>query len=460
MSAVAVFDIGKTNVKLTVADPDGRLLETLSVTNPVSPGPPYPHHDLDRLEDWFVAGLADLATRHDIEAVVATGHGSGGILVGEDGPAMPMIDYEQAIPPSVEVRYRSEVGPFRDRGSPVMLGAAHLARQMLWLETGWPDAFATARHFLALPQYWSWRLSGVAASEVTSLGAQSHLWSAADGRPTRLAVDRGWARLLPPVMPAWTTLGPLRPEMVQRTGLGRKVRVINGIHDSSASFYRHQVAGLADFVLVSTGTWVVALGDDPRADFDHERPGFCCNADAFGRPVPCVLTMGGREFGAVAGGRSGLASAEALAGIVASNTRALPAFGDDDGLFPGRARSGFVEGPLAQDDHHRLSLAVLYAALLTDRCLAGIAGATVVLDGPFVRDPLYGALVAALNRGRRVLINREQYGTATGCALLAFHERRKGAALLSLQPPPPLELPGLLAYRDDWLELATSRRLP
>ena len=84
----------------------------------------------------------------------------------------------------------------------------------------------------------------------------------------------------------------------------------------------------------------------------------------------------------------------------------------------------------------------------------------MVLDGSFVRDPLFGALVAALNRGRRVLVNLEQYGTATGCALLAFHERRTVAAPLSLQPPPPLELPGLLAYRDAWLERATSRSLP
>ena len=58
----------------------------------------------------------------------------------------------------------------------MMHGATHLARQMLWLEHGWPDAFAAARAYLALPQYWAWRLSGAAASEVTSLAAQSHLW--------------------------------------------------------------------------------------------------------------------------------------------------------------------------------------------------------------------------------------------------------------------------------------------
>ncbi len=81
-----------------------------------------------------------------------------------------------------------------------------------------------------------------------------------------------------------------------------------------------------------------------------------------------------------------------MARLVQSRTMALPSFGCDDGLFPGTARRGAMEGPLADDPALRMSLAVLYAALLTDRCLAILdGGATIVLDGTFVRDPLYGA---------------------------------------------------------------------
>ena len=172
MKAVAVFDVGKTNVKLSASDADGRLLETLSTPNPSHSGPPYRHHDVLALEAWLLSGLSALGKRHDIDAIVTCAHGSGGILVDDHGPAMPMIDYEQEPPAAVDAEYRRVAGSFRERGSPVMLGAAHLARQMLWLEQDWPDEFAKARHFLATPQYWAWRLSGVAASEVTSLAAQ------------------------------------------------------------------------------------------------------------------------------------------------------------------------------------------------------------------------------------------------------------------------------------------------
>lgn len=459
MNAVAVWDAGKTNVKLTVAHPDGRLLETLSAPNPTVPGPPYRHHDVDALETWLVDGLRDLGTRHDIDAIVPTGHGLGCVLVGPDGPVMPMIDYEQAPPSLVDQEYRRLAGSFRQRGSPIMLGAAHLARQMLWLERGWPEVFADARHLLAVPQYWAWRLSGAAASEVISLAAQSHLWCSADAEPARLVADRGWGRLLPPLRPAWDALGTLKPELAARTGLPTRTRVLNGIHDSSANLYRYGAAGLSDVTVVSTGTWIVAISDRAGPDLDEERPGLCCNADVRGRPLPGVLTMGGREFAAVAGPATGPASEAALARLVDSGTMALPSFGGDDALFPGTARTGTVEGPLSDDGDARFTLAVLYAALLTDRCLAGGAPtATVVLDGPFVRDPLYGAIVAALNPGRRVLVNLDAYGTAVGASLLANHKFRRAPAPVALQTPSTLVSPDLDRYREAWLERAATRR--
>ena len=454
MNTVAVFDVGKTNVKLMAVDPSGRILETVSTPNPVFPGPPYRHHDVLRLETWLTANLRVLGERHSFDAIVATGHGSGGVLIDDDGPLMPMIDYEQDPPAEIEAEYRAIAGPFRDRGSPFMLGAAHLGRQMLWLERGWPEIFARAKAYLAHPQYWAWRLSGVAAGEVTSLAAQSHIWSAVDARPTRMAVERGWERLMPPLRPAWATLGPLKPDYVKATGLGPGTRVLNGIHDSSANLYRYQAAGLSNMTVVSTGTWIIPISDRPGPDFDVEQPGLSCNTDVYGNPLPGMLVMGGREYSAVAGEAKGAASGTALGKLIATGTMALPSFGSDDCLFPGTSRRGSIAGPLADDPSLRVTLAVLYTALLTDVCLDMVDTATVVLDGSFVRDPLYGAVIAALRPDRRILVNLDQYGTVAGAALLATHETRSAPAPLEVETPPRLDLPNLPAYARRWREQA------
>ncbi len=463
MSAIAVLDIGKTNVKIGVADANGTALEALATPNPVRPGPPYRHHDLAALEEWVLDALARLGRRHAITAIVPCGHGSGGVLVDAAGPILPMIDYEDEPPPEVTRRYRALAGDYRQRGSNIMLGATHLARQMLWLESVWPGAFTHARHFLGLPQYWAWRLSGVAASECSVLGAQSHLWSVREACFAPIVAARGWQRLLPPLQPAWATLGPLRPELALRTGLPRATRVLCGAHDSSVNFYRYQAAGLAGLTVVSTGTWLVALSDAADLDALDERRGMTCNADPAGHPLAGALCMGGREFAAVAGADAPDRPADAatVARLVARNTLALPFFGDDDALLPGRARRGAILGPPPEGPQERRALAVLACALLTDLLLDAL-GATgmVVLDGSFVIDPLYPALVAALRPAARVRFNRHIDGVAAGAALLAGHTSRTLLAPLALEAPAMLDIPALAAYRKAWLDLVQSEQNP
>jgi sugar (pentulose or hexulose) kinase len=177
MNHVAVLDIGKTNVKLSIATPEGTIVDTVSTANLPLPGPPYLHPHAAGIEDWVLDQLRIMTGRHRITETVTTAHGSLGALVGGDRLLMPMIDYENECPDDVNRRYRDLVGSPDDRGSPIMPGFAHLARQLLYLESEWPAVVAEAEHFLGAPQYFAWRLSGTPASELTYLGAQTHLWN-------------------------------------------------------------------------------------------------------------------------------------------------------------------------------------------------------------------------------------------------------------------------------------------
>lgn len=457
---IAVLDVGKTNVKLCVTDRDGAVVETASTANAVRPGPPWRHHDLGALAPWVATTLADLSRRHPLRAVVPVGHGSGGVLVladpdaGGTGAALPMIDYEDSVPPGLDAAYRAEAGSFEDRGSAVMMGATHAARQLFLMEAAAPAAVAGAAHYLNVAQYWAWWLSGVPASEVSAMGAQSQLWNVPSRRFAPIVARHGWERLIPPFRPAWETLGPVRAALRARFGLPEGLAVLTGAHDSSANFHRYRAAGLSDFTLVSTGTWIVAMSREaPVARLDEAR-GMTINADMEGAPVGGALTMGGREFAAVAGpGWSGAqADAGALARLVAQGTMALPGFGANDGQFPGSAGRGRIAGPPPATAEERTALAVLYAALLTVACAEALGGGErLILDGTFLRDPLYAPLVAALRPGRPTQVSRETNGVAAGAALLASRAGRDGPAPLALDTPPPLPpLPGLARYAAAW----------
>lgn len=457
---VAVVDVGKTNIKLALARADGTLLEQTQSPNHVrrDDGAPWRRHDLATTEGWLLDGLASFARRRSIGYLVAAGHGSAGVLVTPDDlerdePRLPMIDYEQPVPDAMARAYAQEAGSFADRGSAIMHGATHQARQMLWVENEWPDEFAAGSAFLGVPQYWAWRFSGQMRSEVTYLAAQSEMWNVAGNRPSRLVERRNWRRLLPTMARADSVIGTIRPEMARRTGLDPGCKVLAGIHDSSANFFRYQATGMERFTVLSTGTWIVALSD--HADLDRLDPalGMTLNADIEGRPLGGCLTMGGREFAAIAGEvpAGAVSTADALGRLAAQGTMALPSFGDADGLFPGSAHRGRVVGPPPRDSDERLSLAVLTAALLSARCLEALGNdGAVVLDGAYVKDPYFAPLVAALHPGTTVLANRQADGVASGAALLAARHANAGQAAVTLERSVPLSLPGLDDYARRW----------
>ena len=455
--AVAVFDVGKTNIKLAAVDAAGDVLDQVSTANAVTTSHGMRRHDLAATEDWLLARLAEFATRHSLDAFVTSGHGSTGVLVCPEEiersePASPMLDYEQNVPDWLRAAYVAEAGDFADRGSGLMLGATHQARQLLWVEREMPAEVAAARWFLGLPQYWAWRLSGVAASEVTYLAAQSDLWNLREGRPSQIAQRHGWDRLLPAMRPAWDCLGGVRPEIARRTGLPEGMRVLTGIHDSSANFYGYQAAGFSGFTVLSTGTWIVGMSDCTPVDrLDPDR-GMTSNSDVFGKLVGGVLSMAGREFSAIAGGgiETGTVSADVLRSLIARGTMAMPTFGSDDGLFPGTAGRGRLLGPAPETDDERRSLATLHSALLATECLDALGqGETVILDGAYVGEPLFSGLMAALNPGRVVLLNRQADGVAVGAARLASYGARISSGHRPVEAQ-ALHLSGLQEYARDW----------
>ncbi|MET4690529.1 FGGY-family carbohydrate kinase [Sinorhizobium fredii] len=463
---VAVLDVGKTNVKLSAAAADGTIVETLSVPNPVRPGPPWRHHDLDTLSEWVFESLASLSRRHAFSALVTSGHGSGGVLTGADpdagdGAMLPMIDYEQPLPADIRDGYTPLAGSFLDRGSATMHGATHQARQLYWMEQREPQAFAQARWYLGVPQYWAWRFTGAAASESSFLGAQSHLWNVAEGRWAPIVSARGWEKLMPPLAKAWQRLGPVRPELVRRFGLPDRLAVLAGGHDSSLNHYRYHAAGLRDFTVVSTGTWIVGFSGSTPVDRLNEHRGMTLNSDVFGNPLGGILTMGGREFSQIAGSDppADCVPLDIVARLIAQRTVAVPSFGEGDGVFPGSAGRGRIRGPSAETAMERKALALLYCALVTVECIDTLSGDRLIaLDGSFLRDPLYAGLVASLLPDREVRVNLDAYGVAAGAALLAGQQTRRDPAPLTLGVPTDLKELGteLTRYAADWRRLVRA----
>ncbi|MBF2735346.1 MAG: hypothetical protein ISN26_04580, partial [Betaproteobacteria bacterium AqS2] len=162
----AVWDIGKTNAKLALADlATGAVEATATASFPSLAGPPYRRLDVDSLWNWFGAELGRLAAGRRLEAVAVTAHGACGAVVGDEGLALPVYDYEDLAADEAEAEYAKLRPPFAETFSPPLPGGLNYGKSLFWQARSFPEEFARARHILSYAQYWSWMLCGVAATE-------------------------------------------------------------------------------------------------------------------------------------------------------------------------------------------------------------------------------------------------------------------------------------------------------
>jgi sugar (pentulose or hexulose) kinase len=449
VQAVLVLDVGKTHAKLTLVGLDGALNATRSRANAVRLADGRQVLDTDDIEAWLLAAAGELAPLAEVVAIVPVAHGATAALVSNDALAVPVLDYEQAIPDAVTAAYDLERDPFDQTYSPRLPDGLNLGRQLYWQERLFPDLWAKDAVVLPWPQYWAWRLCGETASEVSSLGCHTDLWRPYAGEFSDLARRRGWAEHFGPTRLTGETLGTLRTELAAQTGLPANCAVLCGVHDNNASLWA--VRGTpslrdASFSLVSTGTWFVAfqIGGEGRRELDPARDTLV-NVGIDGAPIPSARFMGGREYALIVGGdfaaTGTLADAENL---VRRGVMTSPSFVPGCGPFP-NAQGEVIGEPATAGE--RAALASLHLALMTSASLDLIgASGPVVVEGRFAKDTVYAAALAALRPASPVLLWPGGDGAALGAVRLWNPDLVAGPSPTRARPAPF----DLTDYADRW----------
>jgi sugar (pentulose or hexulose) kinase len=415
---VAVIDIGKTNAKVALVDV-GTMSEIdvrKTANRPLADGP-FRHHDVEAIWSFILESLAAFGRERQVDAISVTTHGATSVLLDSEGKlALPVLDYEDAGPDALRAQYDAVRPGFEETGSPPLPLGLNLGAQLHWQSQAFPDAFARVATILTYPQYWSWRLTGIAASEVTSLGCHTDLWNPQAGDFSSLVDRMGWRRLFPPLLPASARLGGLDPKIAARTGLDPATPVHNGIHDSNASLLPHLFKRQAPFAVVSTGTWVVSMAIGGRKVTLDPARDTLVNVNALGGPVCSARFMGGREFELLTANTDGKWDDDVVGVVLAQGIMLLPSVQQGSGPFPA-SLARWVGEPSQSE---RSIAAAFYLALMTATCLDLIgAEGPIVVEGPFAANRLYCDMLEAAT-GRQVLPQAGQAtGTSIGAALLA-----------------------------------------
>lgn len=463
---LVVLDVGKTRSKLSVWTPHGELVETRERSNRRCSSAGRLVLDTSGIEEWLAETLRDFGRAHEIGGIIPVAHGAAAALIRNGRLAVPPADYEFPVPLKVRQAYELQRDPFKWTGSPALPDGLNLGVQLHRLEQLHPELFDEATQVVTWPQYWSWLLSGVAATEVTSLGCHTDLWNPWSGRPSSLAERRGWAKLLAPLRFGAEPLGSLKKDWVYRTGLPPSVEVYCGVHDSNAALLAaraHSELADNDATVLSTGTWFVAMRSLGHGGALNPRVlpsgrDVLVNVDPKNRPVPSARFMGGREIQlltALASRQIEIVSDQdlilrAASAVIREGRMALPTVAPGCGPYPD-GRGEWISKP---DEALQLRAAVsLYAALVTDAMLELIAARnTLLIEGRFAAAQLFVRAVANLRPELRVYASTSRADVARGALRLVYPRTPVRDTLQAVQP---LDA-DLGKYRTRWRAAAES----
>ncbi|WP_346316109.1 FGGY family carbohydrate kinase [Chitinophaga sp. YIM B06452] len=288
---IAIFDIGKTNKKLFLFDEQyrivfeesARLEETIDEDGDAC-------EDLPLLRLFVQDMMAKALSREEflIRAVNFSAYGASMVFIDEAGrPLTPLYNYLKPYPASLRIgfyeQYGGETAFSLESASPV-LGSLNSGMQLYRLRHQHPVLFRKMQYALHLPQYLSFLLSGVACSDITSIGCHTNLWD------FRRQQYHAWTE-------AENVRGKLAP--IHRHDKVHQGAYLTGpgLHDSSAAMIPYQLQFREPFLLISTGTWCISLNpfNNTPLTADELQQDCLCYLSFQGKPIKASRLFAGRE---------------------------------------------------------------------------------------------------------------------------------------------------------------------
>lgn len=416
---IAVIDIGKTNAKVAIVDKENwSEIAVRTTPNSVLNKAPYPHFDIEGLWKFIVQSLHALNDAHPISAISITTHGASAVLLDNDGElALPMLDYEYDGPDATKSSYKKIRPNFAETGSPELPFGLNLGAQIFWQQKLFSKEFSQVRSIVTYPQYWAFRLTGVQATEVTSLGCHTDLWNPWEKKLSSLCTLTGWNKLLAPIREANDILGTVTPKITDETGIPVDVPVYCGIHDSNASLYPNLRQRKGPFSVVSSGTWVICMaieGNNIKPDPARDT---LVNVSAFGDAVPSARFMGGREYDLLLQDNTADCSDANIATVLEKKICLLPAAENRSGPFQGYAQKWQGDEPA---DGALYAAVSFYLAMMTSVCLNLIGSrGPIIVEGPFSHNRPFRDMLSAATKRPVIAASKSATGTSIGAAMLS-----------------------------------------
>ncbi len=295
MPHILIFDIGKTNKKCFVFDEDYQIVHEKSDTllDTVDEDG-FPCEDIKLLTDWAntVKDKILQNPNFNIKAINISAYGASFVYLNNNGEILtPLYNYLKPYPENLSELFYQKYGEksvlARETASPA-LGNLNSGLQLFRIKYEQPAIFNQIKYALHLPQYIHYLIKGEYCSEITSIGCHTMIWDFEKNDYHKWVK----AERIDLKFPA-LSISEAPPKSEIRNPKSK------GLHDSSAALIPYLKTFQSPFLLLSTGTWSIALNpfnQQPLTQLELEQD-CLCYLSYEGQPVKASRLFAGHEHG-------------------------------------------------------------------------------------------------------------------------------------------------------------------
>nr|NQU93755.1 carbohydrate kinase [Bacteroidota bacterium] len=269
IDVVVIFDIGKTNKKLLLFDSGmNPVYEEEIQFEEIDDDDGFSCDDIDAIVAWIHSQINTIQKGNlfKIRAINFSTHGATLVYIDENGkPVTPLYNYLKTIEDVDFDSFYDRFGgrdEFSRRAASPAYGMLNSGLQILWLKSMKPHLWSKVKHILHYPQYLSFTFTGEITTDYTSIGAHTAMWDFDE------MSYHAWLKEENIHLP-----DPGGDEMMQEVRInGQNIRIGSGVHDSSASLVPFLKQNIPEqFVLVSTGTWIICMNPFSKEPLTREQ---------------------------------------------------------------------------------------------------------------------------------------------------------------------------------------------
>ncbi len=291
---VLIFDIGKTNKKAFIFDENYQIVWEKSVNLPETTDEDGEVcEDIALLSAWITATWEAIQAEYPIKAINFSTYGASLVYLDAHGkPLTPIYNYLKRYPPSLKTQFYKKYGGEENfavtTASPVLL-SLNSGMQLYRFKMEQPTLFKKVQYCLHLPQYVSFLLTQKCFTDITSIGCHTNFWDFHQKAYHYWVSGEHLTHLLPTIHP---------PQDAISTRLkSKKVAIGIGLHDSSAALIPYLLQFTEPFLLLSTGTWNIALNpfNDKPLTYKELEQDCLCYLSYNGRPVKASRLFAGHK---------------------------------------------------------------------------------------------------------------------------------------------------------------------